>query len=78
VWKFILRRLIEAAVAVSVIISVVLVAASIHPSRPNTGNLPYGRLGGPMPYVKQTTMDIRRGLFVRFDRNDYQGFCSGC
>lgn len=48
-----MRRLIEAFVAASVIIAVVLGAASIHPIRISGGQ-----------YAGRRTLDIRTGLFV--------------
>jgi hypothetical protein len=79
VWKFILKRLIEAVVAVSVIIAVVLIAASIHPNRANPGLLPYVRVPNPcqqgvIGYVGRRK-DIRMGLFVHVNGEKF--YCSG-
>lgn len=78
-WKFIVKRLVEAVVAVSVIIAVVLVASSIHPNRANPSLLPY--VGVPNPcrvgvigYLGKQK-DIRMGLFVNV--NGQRFHCSG-
>jgi hypothetical protein len=79
VWRFILKRLVEAFVAVSVIIAVVLIAASIHPNRANPRLLPFVRVPNPcrvgvIGYVGKQK-DIRMGLFVKVNGQKFH--CSG-